>query len=61
MVVPGWDRGRGHLQAPVSKGSLQLRPLPTRSVTSTKASAQPPKAKGLLDIFPVTLHAWAAC
>lgn len=61
MVIPGWDRGHGHLQAPVLQGSLQLQPLPTHSAPSTKASAQAPKAKGLLAIFPATLRTWAAC
>ena len=60
-AIPGWDRGHGRLQAPVSQGSPLLQPLPTHCAASTKAPAEPPKAKGLLAIFPVTLHTWAAC
>ena len=61
MVALAWDRACGHLPAPVPQGSLQLRPLPTRSVGTVKASAEPPKAKGLLAISPSTLHAQATC
>ena len=59
MAAPAWDRACGHLPAPVPQGSLQLQPLPTRSVGSVKASADPPKAKELLAISPSTPHAWA--
>lgn len=60
-AVPACDRSCGHLQAPELQPSPQLRPLPSRSVGSVKASAEPPKARGLLAISPSTLHARATC